>query len=180
MRFLVTGMPRSGTSLTAHLLSRATSLSLSDDPKEAMAATVHQGCVRWVRTLLTHLDGFAVVKAPRLTEVIGELLRLDAALIAVHLVRDPRDVYCSVLEKVRTGNPTSMTDNERFHPLSGSLEDGVAAAAAYYHERQVEVRESMPTRNIVLRYEHILRDPERDTASCRQVARRTDSRSDAC
>jgi len=160
MRLLVTGLPRSGTSATANLLSRATGMSLLDDPEEVMAIGEMTPTTEWLTDLWEILDGSDIVKAPRLSEVLTQLQGIRSDFMTVILVRDPRDVYCSVMEKVRTGRRTTMLDNDRFLPLSKAPHDGVAAAAAFYHREQVRSYKLNPTQTLIMNYQHLAVAPD--------------------
>jgi hypothetical protein len=78
-----------------------------------------------------HTDELArwdLVKCPRMTEVLPSALAACGDARAVVLVRDPRDVLCSIQEKVRAGMPTRMLE---FSRLGIRSRDAAGFARAY-------------------------------------------------
>lgn len=126
MEILITGMHRSGTSALAHMLARGTKKSLLDDPEWAIV----QGCTSYRDNQLiknTLVDA-EIVKCPRMNERLADIARdLEPRHIIV-LVRDPRDVWASIMEKVATGRPTRMLNYNRL----GVEERGVSGFSAAY------------------------------------------------
>ena len=155
LKVLVTGLHRSGTSVVANLIARASRSTLKDDPDEAIRNDLHTLGEDQLVALLHSLEPYEIVKAPRLTELLIRVQGLKPELKTVHVVRDPRDVYASILEKVIAGRPTRMLDNGRFDPFSSAPHAGVAAAARQYHSIQATCLAAAPGNNVVLCYEHI-------------------------
>lgn len=158
MKVLVTGLPRSGTSVTANLLAISTGSTILDDPPSLKRIDFGSATDVQLRSILRGCSDFEIVKAPRLTEALPRLQEIDAELLTVHVVRDPRDVFCSTIEKARLGRKTSMLDNERFGAAAGDELGGVALAAEHYHATQASSVETRPDRNWILCYEHLESD----------------------
>lgn len=108
MQLLVCGMHRSGTSAVAHMLSRSCHRTLLEDPPWAMTGRLID-----VAGQTDELAGWDILKCPRMTEVLPEALAVCPEARAAVLVRDPRDVLCSILEKVHAGMPTRMLEFSR-------------------------------------------------------------------
>jgi hypothetical protein len=154
---LITGLNRSGTSALANLLVRTLDLSLLDDPEEVIDPSVATYGIETIRQLTRSWSLVDVVKAPRATEVLAAIEDIFDPKV-VHVVRDPRDVYASIMEKVRVGRRTRMLDNDRFDGPVGTPARGVAAAARTYHEAQLDHVRSSGSRGSILRYDHFYRD----------------------
>lgn len=123
MDLLVCGMHRSGTSAAAHLLAASCGRSMLEDPDWAMTGRLID-----VRAQAAELASYDMLKCPRMTEVLPEALSAYPDARAVVMVRDPRDVASSILEKVRAGMPTRMFEFSRL----GVAETGVAGFARAY------------------------------------------------
>jgi hypothetical protein len=123
MELLVCGMHRSGTSAVAHMLAGACGRSFLEDPDWAMTGRLID-----VAGQAQELERWELVKCPRMTEVLAEALAACRQARAVVLVRDPRDVLCSILEKVRAGMPTRMLEFRRL----GVEEEGARGFAQAY------------------------------------------------
>lgn len=158
MRVLVTGLHRSGTSAVAHLLCVATDTTILDDPDEVIDRSLFRKNRAELGQIVARWEEFHIVKAPRATEVLDALSHILPAFYTVHVVRDPRDVYTSIMEKVRLGRPTRMLDNSRFQPVARRHPAGVAAAAEFYHEAQLVSVHKRMAQDIVIRYDHFFYD----------------------
>jgi len=123
MQLLVCGMHRSGTSAVAYMLSRSCRRTLLEDPPWAMTGRLID-----VASQVDELAGWDMLKCPRMTEVLPEALAVCPEARAAVLVRDPRDVLCSILEKVYAGMPTRMLEFSRL----GVHEGGAVGFAKAY------------------------------------------------
>jgi hypothetical protein len=123
MQLLICGMHRSGTSAMAHMLSASCQRTLLEDPDWAMTGRLidlagpAEEIARW-----------DIVKCPRMTEVLPDAMSAYPHARAAVMVRDPRDVLCSILEKVNAGMPTRMLEFARL----GIAETGAAGFAQAY------------------------------------------------
>ncbi len=95
------------------MLSAGTGLSLLDDPTWAFQTAAMGLAYRQRPAWRDGLERHDVVKCPRMAEVLPEVLADFPCLQIVLVLRDPRDVYSSILEKTRTGRPTRMLDYRR-------------------------------------------------------------------
>jgi hypothetical protein len=123
MQLLICGMHRSGTSAVAHLLTASCRRTLLEDPDWAMTGRLID-----VTAPAEQIARWDVVKCPRMTEVLPSALAAYPQARAVVMVRDPRDVLCSILEKVNAGMPTRMLEFSRL----GIAETGAAGFALAY------------------------------------------------
>lgn len=119
-------MHRSGTSAVAHLLAKSCGRRLLEDPEWAMTGRLID-----VTRHREELMRWELVKCPRMTEVLPAALAACAEMRAVVLVRDPRDVFCSIMEKVRAGMATRMLEFSRLGVEKGGA-DGFAEAYRIY------------------------------------------------
>lgn len=106
MRLLVCGMHRSGTSAMARLAAAAASWTLLDDP--AWAIKEDPLSYRQNRSRRTELVTADIVKCPRMSPLLPAVLGDFPYARAVFMLRDPRDIWRSIQEKVRLGRPTRM------------------------------------------------------------------------
>ncbi|KJK55299.1 sulfotransferase family protein [Saccharothrix sp. ST-888] len=123
MQLLICGMHRSGTSAVAHMLSESCRRTLLEDPDWAMTGRLID-----VSAPAEEIARFDIVKCPRMTEVLPDALDAYPQARAAVMVRDPRDVLCSILEKVNAGMPTRMLEFTRL----GVAETGAAGFATAY------------------------------------------------
>jgi hypothetical protein len=123
MHLLICGMHRSGTSAVAHMLSASCGRTMLEDPDWAMTGRLID-----VQAPAEELARYDILKCPRMTEVLPEALDAYPKAHAAVMVRDPRDVLCSILEKVKAGMPTRMLEFERL----GVAETGAAGFARAY------------------------------------------------
>jgi hypothetical protein len=132
MQLLVCGLNRSGTSAVSHLIAKAAGVSLLDDPDWAISAPRMGLAYRSDERLRAALDSHTILKCPRMTEVLTDVRADFPELGVVCAIRDPRDVFASIQEKVLLGRPTRMLDNARFGPHDTPLDGFVAQANTYF------------------------------------------------
>ncbi|MGP8303642.1 sulfotransferase family protein [Streptomyces inhibens] len=123
MQLLICGIHRSGTSAVAHMLSESCRRTLLEDPDWAMTGRLVD-----VTAPAEELARWDILKCPRMTEVLPAALDAYPQARAAVMVRDPRDVLCSILEKVNAGMPTRMLEFSRL----GVSETGAAGFAQAY------------------------------------------------
>lgn len=121
-------MHRSGTSAVARMLAGASGCSFLEDPDWAMTGRLID-----VAGQAGELARWELVKCPRMTEVLPAALAVRPEARAAVLVRDPRDIFCSIQEKVRAGMPTRMLEFSRLGVEAGGAE-GFAVAYRVYAE----------------------------------------------
>jgi hypothetical protein len=119
-------MHRSGTSAVARLLAHSCERTLLEDPFWAMTGRLVD-VARWA----DELARWDLVKCPRMTEVLPRALAVCPQARAAVLVRDPRDVFCSILEKANAGMPTRMLEFSRLGVRDGGA-DGFSEAYGIY------------------------------------------------
>ncbi len=180
----VVGSPRSGTTITASLLGslpgfvdldevqpwKASIPGLIDQPQDEAA--------RRLRTILERVRrlGLArglrgVEQTPETSFVLAAALRAYPEALAVHVVRDGRDVVTSLLERgwlstERTGaddarlafgaHPRFWVEPERRDEFT-QVSDATRAAWAW--RRYVTAAGAVPERTVEVRYEQLASDP---------------------
>jgi hypothetical protein len=187
----VVGSPRSGTTFLGSSLGAQPGLvDLGEvKPLKAIIPTLahlpeREASVRFRRTLEVvrqlglagHLRG--VEQTPETSFVLAAALRAYPAASAVHIVRDGRDVVCSLLERGwlgadRTGeddaglaygaHPRFWVEPERADEFRHASE---VRRAAWAWRRYVEGARAAPERTLEIRYEELVSEPQ-------EVARRT-------
>jgi hypothetical protein len=161
---LVAGINRSGTSAYSHMLAALTGLGLLDDPEWAISGPAGPLSYRSCSSAYNDLCSYAIVKCPRMCEVLDRVMCDFPRLKVVILLRDPRDVWCSITEKVALGRPTRMLDNHRFgnytHPLQGFV-----MQARHYYDMIDEALRRRDSRVRVICYENFFRDRLGDIVS---------------
>ena len=186
----VVGSPRSGTSFTgAALGSQPGFVDLGEVPllKAAvprLAELPADEQAREVRRILERVRGLALVRGLRGVEqnpetsfvLAGALLAYPEAQ-AVHVLRDGRDVVCSLLERGWLGAERAGRDDARqsygrharFWVEPERREEFAHASdarrAAWAWRRYVTAGRAAPERTVELRYESLVTDPEAATAS---------------
>lgn len=140
MDILVTGIQRSGNSAISHLLRLLTNKTLLDDPRWVIDHPVGGLAYRIDSKLYQELINADIVKAPRMMECINAILADFTQTSIVYMVRDPKDVYSSILEKVRAGIPTGMLKNHRFGDYEHDWQ-GLAYAFNYYTKNILYIEE---------------------------------------
>jgi hypothetical protein len=185
----VVGSPRSGTTFLAGALGAQPGLvdlgevkplkaaipSLVGLPEDE-AARRFRRTIELVRTLglATHLRG--VEQTPETSFLLGAALRAYPDAQAVHIVRDGRDVVCSLLERGWLGAEEAGTDDAGLaygsHPrfwVEAERADEFRSAsearrAAWAWRRYVTAARAFPERTFELRYERLVESPA-DAAS---------------
>ena len=185
----VTGCPRSGTTFVAGALGsqpgfvdlgevhplKAAIPSLSRLPEREAAPQLRQVLDRVRRLgLAQHLRG--VEQTPEIAFVLAAALAAYPAGKAVHVLRDGRDVVCSLLERGWLSSGRTGADDARLPYGSQarfwvepervaefeSLSD--AGRAAWAWRRYVLASRVRPERTIEVRYEGIVADPDNAAA----------------
>lgn len=182
----VTGCPRSGTTFVAGAIGsqpgfvdlgevhplKAALPSLAGLPEEEAAAQLRRILDRVRRLgLAARLRG--VEQTPETAYVLPAVLRAYPEARIVHVVRDGRDVVCSLLERGWLSAGRDGADDAglaygaqpRFWVEPGRLEEfgrlSDAGRAAYAWRRYVETARATRERLVELRYEDVVADPER-------------------
>ena len=161
MRVLVTGLHRSGTSVVAKLLAALTNLTLLDDPQWAIFHPRLAGAYRSVNTYREELESFEIVKCPRMGECLDLVLSDFPLTKIVYVVRDPRDVFCSIAEAQKSPDWTvkTMADNKRFGDHV-NLSEGVSLAYKYYANQALSGEKRCPGRLTFVAYTDLYFYPE--------------------
>jgi len=185
----VVGSPRSGTSFTAGAIGdlpsfvdlgevpllKAAIPDLVGQPEQVQAEEIHDTLQRLRRLALVRgLRG--VEQTPETGFILPAALRAFPSATAVHVVRDGRDVVCSLLERgwlsARRGtenddagqsygvHPRFWVEPERRDEF-GRVSD--ARRAAWAWRRYVTAARSAPERTVELRYERLVADPAEAT-----------------
>lgn len=162
MQILVTGLHRSGTSATARLLAALTNLSLLDDPQWAIFHPQMAKAYRGVDEYRQELTQYDIVKCPRMGECLDLILEDFPHVCIFYLVRDPRDVYCSIAEAQKSSDPTvvTMADNQRFGPHD-HLWQGVSLAFRAYAQQALQAIDLAPGKLFCIDYIEIYQHPQR-------------------
>jgi hypothetical protein len=143
---------------------------------EAEAATRLRRVLEVVRTLglASHLRG--VEQTPETSFLLAAALRAYPAARAVHIVRDGRDVVCSLLERGWLGAERDGADDAglaygahaRFWVEPDRTEDFRSASeakrAAWAWRRYVTAARAAPERTLELRYEELVTSPRKVAA----------------
>jgi Sulfotransferase family len=179
----VLGSPRSGTTFTGRALGslpgwvdlgevpllKAAVPELVDDPVDEQAHAVRR-IIERVRALGLVRGLRGVEQNPETAWVLAGALRAYPQATAVHVIRDGRDVVCSLLERGWLGGRTGTDDaNQPFGSYArfwveperrGEFERASEAKrAAWAWRRYVTVTRSVPERTVELRYEALVADP---------------------
>jgi len=180
----VVGSPRSGTSITASLLGSLPGFVDLDEVQPWKAAipelvdSPQDETARRLRTILERVRRLAlapglrgVEQTPETSFVLGAALGAYPEAVAVHVIRDGRDVATSLLERgwlndSRTGaddarlaygsHPRFWVETERRDEFS-QVSDATRAAWAW--RRYVTAACAVPERTVELRYEQLVTDP---------------------
>jgi sulfotransferase family protein len=180
----VVGSPRSGTTFTGRALGslpgfvdldevqpwKAAIPALLDLPEDAAASRL-RGILERVRLLGLARGLRGVEQTPETSFVLAAALRAYPQAVAVHVVRDGRDVAASLLERgwlsaERTGADDARLPfgaHARFWVEAGredefaSVSDATRAAWAW--RRYVTAAGSVPKRTVEVRYEELVSDP---------------------
>jgi len=180
----VVGSPRSGTSFTGAALGslpgfvdldevqpwKAAIPVLLGQPDEAVAPRLRQILQR-VRRLGLAGGLRGVEQTPETSFVLGAALRAYPESVAVHVVRDGRDVATSLLERGWLSAERRGADDARlpFGPHArfwvepGREEEFSAVSdatrAAWAWRRYVTAAGAVPERTVIVRYEQLVSDP---------------------
>jgi hypothetical protein len=187
----VVGSPRSGTSFTAGAIGdlpafvdlgevpllKAAIPDLVAQPEEEQAKEIRHVLQR-VRALAFVRRLRGVEQTPETGFVLPAALRAFPSATAVHVVRDGRDVVCSLLERGwLSARRTEESDDAKLsygvHPRfwvePERREEFVhvsdARRAAWAWRRYVTAARAVPERTVELRYEQLVSDPGDATES---------------
>jgi hypothetical protein len=180
----VVGSPRSGTTFTGSALGslpgfvdldevqpwKAAIPGLLGEPDDVVAPRLRQILQR-VRTLGLAGGLRGVEQTPETSFVLPAALRAYPDALAVHVVRDGRDVATSLLERGWLSAERTGADDARlpFGPYArfwvepgreqefSEVSDATRAAWAW--RRYVTAASAVPDRTVVVRYEELVRDP---------------------
>jgi hypothetical protein len=180
----VVGSPRSGTTITASLLGSLPGFVDLDEVQPWKAAIPsligrpEDEASRRLRTILERVRRLAfarglrgVEQTPETSYVLAAALRGYPDAIAVHVIRDGRDVVASLLERgwlnaARTGaddarlaygpHPRFWVEPERREEFT-TVSDATRAAWAW--RRYVTSAGAVPERTVELRYEQLVAEP---------------------
>jgi hypothetical protein len=181
----VVGSPRSGTTFLASSLGaqpgfvdlgeitplKAAIPELARLPGPQAAAGVRRRVelVRWLG-LAGHLRG--VEQTPETSFVLAAALRAYPAARAVHIVRDGRDVACSLIERGWLGASRAGVDDAglaygahaRFWVEPDRADEFQTASdarrAAWTWRRYVSAARAVPEKTLEIRYEQLVSEPE--------------------
>jgi hypothetical protein len=181
----VVGSPRSGTSFTGRALGsqpgwvdlgevpilKAAVPALVDLSREEQAIAVHRILQR-VRTLGLARGLRGVEQNPETSYVLAGALEAYPRATAVHVIRDGRDVVCSLLERGWLRTDHAAQDDAR-QPYGAHARFWVeperrlefqraseARRAAWAWRRYVTAAQTVPERTVELRYEALVADPD--------------------
>jgi Sulfotransferase family len=190
----VVGSPRSGTSFTAGAIGELPSfVDLGEVPllkaaipdlvglPEADQASEIRQVLQRVRSLAFVRRLRGVEQTPETGFVLAAALRAFPSATAVHIVRDGRDVVCSLLERgwlsaERSDDNDDANLSYGVHPRfwvepdrrDEFAEVSDARRAAWAWRRYVTAARAVPERTVELRYEELVADPQAATASLAQ------------
>jgi hypothetical protein len=181
----VVGSPRSGTSFTGRALGsqpgwvdlgevpmlKAAVPALVDLSREEQAIAVHRILQR-VRTLGLARGLRGVEQNPETSYILAGALAAYPRATAVHVIRDGRDVVCSLLERGWLRTDRAERDDAR-QPYGAHARFWVeperrlefqraseARRAAWAWRRYVTAAQAVPERTVELRYEVLVADPD--------------------
>jgi hypothetical protein len=183
----VVGSPRSGTSFTGGALGsqpgwvdlgelpmlKAAVPALAGRSVEEQAVSVRRMLQR-VRTLGLARGLRCVEQNPETSYVLAGALQAYPRGTAVHVIRDGRDVVCSLLERGWLRTDRAAEDDAR-QPYGAHARFWVeperqiefeaaseARRAAWAWRRYVRAAQSVPERTVELRYEALVADPDEE------------------
>jgi hypothetical protein len=192
----VVGSPRSGTTFLAGAVGAQpgfvdlgevrpvkASIERWASLPEAEAAGEIRSTLERVRRLSFVRDLRPVEQTPELSFVVGAAVRSYPQATVLHIIRDGRDVVCSLLEKgwlrERKGHDDagqpygeyarSWVEPERREEFTRASE---ATRAAWAWRRYLTAARTVPERTLEIRYEEIAADPR---AAAEQIARRLET-----
>jgi hypothetical protein len=149
----VTGLHRSGTSATARLLAEYAGLSLLDDPMWAVYHPAMGRAYQRDQNYMSELQAHDIVKCPRMGECLLDIIEHFPGIWIVYLVRDPRDVACSIVDAQRSFDESvkTMLENTRFGGYFDPLE-GICLSYNFYYELALKVAQLKYPRIIFVAY----------------------------
>jgi hypothetical protein len=181
----VVGSPRSGTTITASLLGSLPGFVDLDEVQPWKAAIPElvdrpqDEAARRLRTILERVRRLALARGlrgveqtPETSFVLAAALRAYPESVAVHVIRDGRDVATSLLERgwlsaARTGaddarlaygpHPRFWVEAERREEFRQASD---ATRAAWAWRRYVTAAAAAPERTVQVRYEMLAADPQ--------------------
>jgi hypothetical protein len=189
----VLGAPRSGTTFVAGSIGRVPGLVdlgelkpwKSEIPR--LAALPEDEAARELRKMLETIRRYGLVRhlraieqSPETAFILGSVLRAYPQAAVVHMVRDPRDVAASLLQKgwLRAGREgrddvgAPYGHHARFWVEPGREEEfdraDEARRVGWAWRRYVTAARAAPSATVEVRYEQLAADPE--TASERLAA----------
>lgn len=138
-----------------------TDLQLLDDPQWAIFHPQMAKAYRQIGQYRQELEQAAIVKCPRMGECLDYILEDFPHAQVVYLVRDPRDIYCSIAEAQRSADTTvtTMADNRRFG-LHDHLWQGVSLAFKTYAQQAMQVNNDYPNRLTFIAYADLYQQPQ--------------------
>jgi hypothetical protein len=180
----VVGSPRSGTTFVGGALGsqpgfvdlgevpllKAAVPQLVARPVEEQARAIHR-IVQTVRNLGLAHGLRAVEQNPETSFVLAGVLRAYPSAKAVHMIRDGRDVVCSLIERgwLRPGREGADDANQAYGAYARFwveperraefAQASEATRAAWVWRRYVTAVRSVPDRTIEVRYESLTADP---------------------
>ncbi|MGI8972822.1 MAG: sulfotransferase family protein [Gaiella sp.] len=180
----VVGSPRSGTTFTASAIGslpgfvdldevqpwKAAIPALVEAPEDEAASRLRTTLER-VRTLGLARGVRGVEQTPETSFVLGAALLAYPEAVAVHVIRDGRDVVTSLLERGWLSADREGTDDARlaygpqarFWVERGREHEfataGDATRCAWAWRRYVVAARAVPERTVELRYEQLVSDP---------------------
>jgi hypothetical protein len=192
----VVGSPRSGTTFLAGAVGSQpgfidlgevrpvkTGVARWASLPEGEAATELRSTLERVRRLGFVRDLRPVEQTPELSFVVGAAVRAYPQATVLHIIRDGRDVVCSLLERGWLGEREGRDDAgqpygshsrpwvepERRDEFTRSRE---ATRAAWAWRRYVTAARAAPAHTLEIRYEEIAADP---SAAAERIAGRLDT-----
>lgn len=155
MKYLVTGVHRSGTSLTSHWISLQLNMTFLDDPAWPIDNDTGFLHYRDFPKALLELKNHEVVKCPRAISCIEEVLKDFPETTIICVFRNPLSVCQSILNAVLTGNkrPITMID---LHTNSSGFIDGFIEYYKINYLKALELSNKECNRINFVQYERIL------------------------
>jgi hypothetical protein len=160
MRLLVCGMHRSGNSALAHLLCRATGMTLYDDPAWAQSPP---HVVLNSREMRCELDLVDVLKCPRMAGYLDRVLTTFGGIRVLWVHRDLRDIFASIKERVSNAPNTSLLNFSEIGLANEGLE-ALCLASKIYGEVLFDCLSRFPAAIRIIKYEEFFARKEETIA----------------